>query len=89
VFIAHDCDNLLPACKNIGVTHLVNACTRVHPVEWLIGEVAGLLAAHALVHRLSPAQIHANASQVQLLQAALQHAGIPIHWDAALLARLA
>lgn len=29
--------NLLPANKNIGTTHLTNGCYRLHPVEWSIG----------------------------------------------------
>ena len=24
--------NLLPACKNLGVTHITNGCYRLHPV---------------------------------------------------------
>lgn len=35
--------NLLPAWKNIGTTHLTNGCYRLHPVEWNVVEVAGLL----------------------------------------------
>ena len=38
-------ENLLPACKNLGVTHITNGCYRLHPVEWNIGEAAGHLAA--------------------------------------------
>ena len=34
-------ENLLPACKNLGVTHITNGCYRLHPVEWNIGEAAG------------------------------------------------
>ena len=41
--------NLLPACKNIGTTHITNGCYRLHPVEWNIGEAAGVLAAEAMV----------------------------------------
>src|SRR2546423_4872245 len=33
-------DNLIPAAKNIGVTHITNGCYRLHPVEWNIGESA-------------------------------------------------
>ena len=39
-------ENLLPACKNLGVTHITNGCYRLHPVEWNIGEAAGALAAY-------------------------------------------
>ena len=27
-------ENLIPACKNIGTTHITNGCYRLHPVEW-------------------------------------------------------
>ena len=36
-------ENLLPACKNLGTTHITNGCFRLHPVEWAIGEAAGAL----------------------------------------------
>ncbi len=38
-------ENLLPACKNIGTTHITNGCYRLHPVEWSIGEAVGELVA--------------------------------------------
>lgn len=41
-------ENLLPGAKNLGVTHITNGCYRLHPVEWVIGEAAGALAAHCL-----------------------------------------
>ena len=34
-------ENLLPACKNLGTTHITNGSYRLHPVEWAIGEAAG------------------------------------------------
>jgi hypothetical protein len=40
--------NLLAAAKNIGTTHVTNGCYRLHPIEWNIGEAAGVAAAHAL-----------------------------------------
>jgi FAD dependent oxidoreductase len=27
-------ENVLPACKNLGTTHITNGCYRLHPVEW-------------------------------------------------------
>ncbi|MFH7042275.1 FAD-dependent oxidoreductase [Paucibacter sp. JuS9] len=87
-FVPADCDNLLPGCKNIAVSHLVNACTRVHPAEWLIGEVAGLLAAFALKQGLTPTDIHASATARAAFQQHLRKQGIPLHWDEPLLARL-
>jgi hypothetical protein len=50
-------ENLLPACKNLGVTHITNGCYRLHPVEWNIGEAAGALAAYCLNRSLSPRQV--------------------------------
>src|SRR5206468_6336405 len=50
-------ENLVPACKNIGVTHITNGCYRLHPVEWNIGEAAGCLAAYAIQTNMRPRQI--------------------------------
>ncbi|MEM6312693.1 MAG: FAD-dependent oxidoreductase, partial [Planctomycetota bacterium] len=36
--------NLIAAAKNIGTTHLTNGCYRLHPIEWNIGEAAGVMA---------------------------------------------
>src|SRR5208337_2407105 len=47
-------ENLLPACKNIGVTHLTNGCYRLHPIEWNIGEASGTLAAFCVAQKTSP-----------------------------------
>ena len=57
-------DNLLAACKNLGVTHITNGCYRLHPVEWNIGESAGCLAAEAVRLGTSPARDsqHAGAA---------------------------
>lgn len=50
--------NLLPACKNLGVTHITNGCYRLHPVEWNIGEVAGWLAAFCLKRDCLPIAVY-------------------------------
>ena len=47
-------ENLLPANKNIGTTHITNGCYRLHPVEWSIGEAAGMLVTYALKRKLIP-----------------------------------
>jgi hypothetical protein len=52
--------NLLPACKNLGVTHITNGCYRLHPVEWNIGESAGLLAAFCLNRKVTPHQVRGD-----------------------------
>ena len=73
-------ENLLPACKNIGVTHITNGCYRLHPVEWNIGEVAGLLAAHCLANGKTPRQVHADRACLVEFQTFLEQQGIPIRW---------
>jgi hypothetical protein len=88
VFIHVDCDNLIPACKNISVTHLVNAATRVHPVEWIVGEIAGVLAEFAVSNGLALAEIHAHDYRVSALQSRLKDAGIPISWSDDLIGKM-
>lgn len=54
-------ENLLPAGKNIGTTHITNGCYRLHPVEWNIGEAAGALAAYCLTNESSPRQVYKDS----------------------------
>src|ERR1700722_2462584 len=53
-------ENLLAACKNIGVTHITNGCYRLHPVEWNIGESAGSLVAFCLSPKRQPREVRNN-----------------------------
>lgn len=73
-------ENLLPACKNLGVTHITNGCYRLQPVEWNIGESAGLLAAHCIRHRLHPVQVYENESLRADFQNLLRAQGIELAW---------
>lgn len=73
-------DNLLPACKNIGVTHITNGCYRLHPVEWNIGEAAGHLAAYCLDRDLRPRQVRQNQELLADFQQRLVTAGIELAW---------
>src|SRR5579862_5884799 len=72
--------NLLPACKNLGVTHITNGCYRLHPIEWNIGESAGLLAGYCLTHGRGPAEVYENESLVTDFQALLRAQGIELQW---------
>lgn len=72
--------NLLPACKNLGVTHITNGCYRLHPVEWNIGEAAGALAAYCLDHSLSPDQVYESKDRVADFQRGLLAMGIELYW---------
>ncbi len=47
-------ENLLPGGKNLGVTHITNGAFRLHPVEWNVGEAAGILAAFCLERKVTP-----------------------------------
>jgi hypothetical protein len=72
--------NLLPACKNLGVTHLTNGAYRLHPIEWNIGESAGLLAAYCLERELQPSQVLETPDRLSDFQALLLREGIALHW---------
>jgi hypothetical protein len=72
--------NLLPACKNLGVTHITNGCYRLHPVEWNIGEAAGALAAFCLARKEPPRQVRKNDKLLADLQKQLQKDGVELHW---------
>jgi hypothetical protein len=73
-------ENLLPASKNIGTTHLTNGCYRLHPVEWNIGEAVGELAAFCLAGKHAPRAVRAQASLLADFQTRLTAAGIPLAW---------
>lgn len=72
--------NLIAANKNIGTTHITNGCYRLHPVEWNIGESAGLLAAYAIANKLTPHGIRENRKTLQDFQQFIQRQGIAIQW---------
>ncbi len=73
-------ENLLPACKNLGVTHITNGCYRLHPVEWNIGESAGALAAFCVQRRLRPRQVRQDGSLLKEFQNLLVRQGVEIAW---------
>ena len=73
-------ENLIPACKNIGTTHLTNGCYRLHPVEWNIGEAAGWLVAQALAVGEPPRRIRSNPQALTAFQALLRRQGLELEW---------
>ncbi|MDX2040040.1 MAG: FAD-dependent oxidoreductase [Acidobacteriota bacterium] len=73
-------ENLLPACKNIGTTHITNGCYRLHPVEWNIGEAAGSLAAFCLERKLAPRQVYRVEPLLTDFQRQLVHQGVELAW---------
>jgi hypothetical protein len=74
-------ENLLPACKNIGSTHITNGCYRLHPVEWNVGEAAGALAAYCLARGLTPRQVRNSPERLEDFQQLLrQQLGLELAW---------
>jgi hypothetical protein len=73
-------ENLLPGGKNLGVTHISNGAFRVHPVEWNVGEVAGLLAAFCLERDLMPKQVRNAPTLLEEFQSLLRNQGIELSW---------
>jgi hypothetical protein len=72
--------NLLAGCKNLGVTHITNGCYRLHPVEWNIGESAGMTAAEAIRTGEPPTAIRTNAKLLRDFQSRLQEQGVELAW---------
>lgn len=73
-------ENLLPACKNIGTTHISNGCYRLHPVEWGIGEAVGLLVAFATKHHTLPAAVREQSSLLSDFQTWIGKQGVSTRW---------
>ena len=72
--------NLIPAGKNIGTTHITNGCYRLHPVEWNIGEAAGLLAAFCVQRDTEPQAVHASPEVFQEFWGLLRSQGVETEW---------
>lgn len=72
--------NLLPACKNLGVTHITNGCYRLHPVEWNIGESAAAIASQALKAKAPVQSISETKESIEALQSLLLAQGVELRW---------
>ena len=73
-------ENLLPACKNLGVTHITNGCYRLHPPEWNIGESAGALAAFCVIQKRVPREVRKQSGLLKSFQTLLSDQGVPLAW---------
>ena len=73
--------NLMPACKNIGTTHISNGCYRLHPVEWSIGEAVGLLCGYAMNKRVAPHEIRNKRALLGDFQSFLTRQGVGLSWE--------
>ncbi|KQS33157.1 FAD-dependent oxidoreductase [Dyadobacter sp. Leaf189] len=73
-------ENLLPANKNIGTTHITNGCYRLHPVEWSIGEAVGLLVKFALGEKVAPKKVREDKDLLEGFQGFLVGEGVELEW---------
>ena len=72
--------NLIAAGKAIGVSHVANGSTRLHPVEWGVGEAAGTLAAHCLDEKLAPRDVRESTTRLRDFQRRLARDGVELAW---------
>ena len=73
-------ENVLAAGKTLGTTHITNGCYRLHPVEWNVGEAAGMLAAYCLRTGRSAQGVAASTAQVEDVQRHLAGRGVELAW---------
>ncbi|MFN3168207.1 MAG: FAD-dependent oxidoreductase [Phycisphaeraceae bacterium] len=73
-------ENLVAAGKALGVSHLANGCTRLHPVEWGVGEAGGELIAQSLASGRPPHAVAKPGPDRAALQARLDRRGVPRAW---------
>lgn len=74
-------ENLLPANKNIGTTHITNGCYRLHPVEWSIGEAVGLLVKFASAKKVAPRVVREREELLRGFQGFLKGEGVELEWE--------
>ncbi len=76
-------ENLLPVCKNLGVTHITNGCYRLHPVEWNLGEAVGALVRFCQTKKCVPREVRNKAALLREFQNLLTQEGVPLAWPRA------
>jgi hypothetical protein len=73
-------NNLLPANKNIGTTHITNGCYRLHPVEWSIGEAVGSLIAFSKKKKVPPRAVREKTELLNEFQDWIRKQGLETNW---------
>lgn len=73
--------NVLPAAKNFGATRLALSSARMHPTEWLAGEVAGQLAGFCLRRQVDPTAVRNTPALLSEFRELLQREGHPLKWS--------
>ncbi|MCS7003664.1 MAG: FAD-dependent oxidoreductase, partial [Dehalococcoidia bacterium] len=59
---------------------ITNGCFRLHPVEWNIGEAAGLLAAFCVLRGVEPHQVREETALLEEYQRLLRAQGVELEW---------
>jgi hypothetical protein len=73
-------ENLLPAVKNFGVTHIANGALRVNPLEWSVREAAGIRAAFCRERKLTPRSVRNRPVLLEAFQSLPRRQGIELTW---------
>ena len=73
--------NVLPAAKNWGATRLALASARMHPTEWLAGEIAGNLAAFCLLRGVDASTVRNTPDLLSSFQSQLEQSGVTLRWS--------
>lgn len=73
-------NNLFPANKNIGTTHITNGCYRLHPVEWSIGEAVGCLVAYAKKKKVVGRAVREKEDLLSDFQRWIRSQGLETEW---------
>jgi len=76
--------NLVAGAKNFGASRLALASARMHPTEWLVGEVAGMLAAMSTRKDVHPAMLKTNEPHRTEFLKHIAAAGITRYWKSIL-----
>ena len=74
-------ENLLAAGKSMGTTHITNGAYRLHPVEWGVGEAAGIAASLCLERGLRPRALREDAARLETYQQRLAKGGVLLRWQ--------
>ena len=73
--------NLVAGAKNFGASRLALASARMHPTEWLVGEVAGMLAAMSTQRDIHPSVLHSTADHRDVFLKHISASGITRYWS--------
>ncbi|MFF3127170.1 FAD-dependent oxidoreductase [Streptomyces sp. NPDC057908] len=74
-------ENLLPAGRNIGATHLSAPALGGHAGQWSIGEAVGALVSYCLEHRLPPRAVRGAEHRLASFQSRLSNSlGLALDW---------